>query len=907
MIRFSQPLMLLLILGLLPLVGLLILRVKVRVRVGREPETRAKAKAKGKGTKALRGAPLAVAGRLLAMLLIILAASGPQLISHPRVNYIYFVVDLSGSIPWPREELLELVESLSLAVEGEHLRYGLILFGAEPIVAQGFAPELEAGAGAGADDGPASTLLVPREGTDIAAALELALETFPREGGKEIVLLTDGIATRGEERLPVVLARAAQEGVRISIYPLRVRGSELWLEEFLLPREVPPGVEVELKLKVGALGGGRARLLLYRDERLLTAGELALEEGESELIFHDLPPSPGTYRYRAELISKGDAIPENNALEAVLTVLGEGEPQVLLLGEPQRSEPLTRLLAAGGYRYELIPPEAFTWELAKLAPYRLVILNNVELTRLPRWAQIALEGYVREGGGLLLIQGRRAVEGLLREEVEGLERLLPISYEAREPAQLPSLALVFVLDRSASMTGRKIQLLKEAAAASVELLDERDLLGLCAFHTEPEWLFELGPAREKERIYERLAALQAGGGTNLLPALEEAYAQLREAEAKVKHIVVFSDGKTTGRREAFLELARRIREERITLSAIGIGESPDVALLRLLAEEGGGKLYLVKDPEELAQVTLEETQRIARPRWVTGEIEPLPGPYAHLLGAELELGELPELGGYVLTYPKAASEPLLLTEEGDPLLSLWRYGLGRVGVLNVDLEGRWSAEWLKWEGLPRLFAQLIGQLWGWGEVAGEPSIRLQIEPELTGDGLEIIAEVVEGGRWANLLELRASLSGAEAGLPARSGHDGPRSIPMEQVAPGRYRARVEGLPQGVYLLRVSAEHGGQGKGEGEGAIAKELLALPYPEEYRRIGTDELLLEEIVAATGGSYLELEGEKPKLPEELLAGRPIPKYKELWPLGLSLALIAFIADLFLRKLPFRVMVDR
>ncbi|MFQ6117621.1 MAG: VWA domain-containing protein [Candidatus Bipolaricaulia bacterium] len=497
--------------------------------------------------------------RGLALVLLLLALAGPQVISRIHENYIYFALDLSGSISQPREELFKLIDSLM--VEREHVHYGLILFGAEAALDQGFAPKL--------DLGRVSTV-VPPEGTDIAAALKLALAGFPKEGGKEIVLLSDGRPTQGGLREQ--LARAASEGVRISVLPLYPRGTEAWLEEFSLPQEVPEGAEFPVKLSIGALGAMEARLLLYRDERLLQAVELPLKKGENGFTLHDRLQGAGVHRYRAYLLADRDAILENNRLEAAVIVAGG--PEVLLLQEGE-GEALAGLLEAAGYSFQRAAPADLPWEPSALAPYRLVILDDVRLAELSDRAAVALEGYVEGGGGLLLIQGRRAVEGLRKTE---LEKILPVSYEGREPAQAPSLAIAFVLDRSSSMTGRKIQFLKEAAAASVEILDEKNLIGICAFDTAYEWIVPLGPAADKEGIYRQIAEIEANGGTDLLPALTEAFHRLNGVEAKLKHIVVFSDGKT-GDKLKFPELVEGIRKDEITLSAIAIGETADTEFL----------------------------------------------------------------------------------------------------------------------------------------------------------------------------------------------------------------------------------------------------------------------------------------------------------------------------------------
>jgi Ca-activated chloride channel family protein len=829
-IRFAQPLALLGLIVLLPLILRLI--------------------RKGLNWPALL--------RLAALFLLLLALAEPRLGLRVRESYIYFALDLSGSISQSQEELLGMIAPLMARREGVH--YGLILFGAEAAVDQGFKPQLDL------ED---ISTVVPREGTDLAAALALALDSFPKEGERGIILLSDGLITGGRDALRLALARARREGVRIAALPLNPQGGEVWLSELSLPEEVSPEMEFPLKLKVGATQATTARLLLYCDGQLLEAQELELAPGLNELAKSTMLHEPGFHRYRAHILSEGDAILENNSAEA--STLVRGGPQVLWLTEEGQGA-VGGLLQAAGYPYLHSSLARFSWGLAELSPYRLVILDNLKLARLDEQAVSVLERYVEGGGGLLVIQGQRAVTGLRRTE---LERLLPVSYEGREPSQAPSLAVVFVLDRSSSMIGKKIQALKEAAGASVELLDRRDLIGLLAFDTLFHWIVPIQPAEDKEPMYRQIGALQANGGTDLFPALAEAFQRLSAVEAKLKHILVFSDGKALLHEQEFPQLLEQIKEAKITVSAIAIGEDADVAFLRGLTDATGGQLYQVKDPQDLPRLTLKEVERMARQRWLTGEIEVVPGPYAHLLELE-EFAGLPPLEGYVVTYPKEASEVALLSGQGDPLLSFWRLGLGRVGVLNTDLEGRWSSTWAEWEGLPRLFSSLVRQTYGRSEGEG-----IALKAEASGSVLNLTAEISSGGRWADLLEVRGQLTGEIK-----------REFELKQLGPGLYRAEISGLKPGSYLLSLSAEQ------EGRQVAAKMgSLTIPYPEEYRRIGVDELLLEEIVATTGGVLLE-PGSGAHLPEEFFRGRPVYKYREIWAFALILALGAFLADLALRK---------
>jgi hypothetical protein len=167
---------------------------------------------------------LAVLGRAGALALICLALAGPRLSSGASERFVYFLVDRSASVGTELSKLSQLVQAL--AQPTERTFYGLISFGAEPMIETGFAPTLS-----GFQTEPDPTA------TDIAQAIQLALETFPRRGRREIVLFTDGQATKGD--LAVVVARARREGVPIHIWPLGGDLSEVWISDLELPEEVP--------------------------------------------------------------------------------------------------------------------------------------------------------------------------------------------------------------------------------------------------------------------------------------------------------------------------------------------------------------------------------------------------------------------------------------------------------------------------------------------------------------------------------------------------------------------------------------------------------------------------------------------------------------------------------------------
>jgi len=237
------------------------------------------------------------------------------------------------------------------------------------------------------------------------------------------------------------------------------------------------------------------------------------------------------------------------------------------------------------------------------------------------------------------------------------------------------------------------------------------------------------------------------------------------------------------------------------------------------------------------------------------------------------------VGGYVLTFEKPTAKTALVVRAGDgkadPLVSSWRYGLGKVLVLNTSLSDEADAgRWLEWKGLSALVGELLGKVYS--EQPLQPK-ELVVQTRREGSSLVVTVEAQRDGRWLDDLRLEGRLSTPEGEAV---------SLSFEQTASGRYEARLEDVSEGVYLLRVGEETLGE---------VQEAFSVPYPEEYRRVGINPDVLSRIAYTTGGEYLDtLEGLSERLAREARV------YRDLWQPLAVLALLLFVGDLVARKLP-------
>src|SRR3989441_12766008 len=119
----------------------------------------------------------------------------------------------------------------------------------------------------------------------------------------------------------------------------------------------------------------------------------------------------------------------------------------------------------------------------------------------------------------------------------------------------------------------KLDLAKEASHLVVDLLDERNEVGVMSWDTGFIWDSAMRPAKGQAAIHHAIATIKAGGGTDGYPALKESYQVLFERPALLKHVIFLSDGQMT--RGDFQGLLRRMAEDQITVSAVAIGKGPD--------------------------------------------------------------------------------------------------------------------------------------------------------------------------------------------------------------------------------------------------------------------------------------------------------------------------------------------
>jgi Mg-chelatase subunit ChlD len=795
---------------------------------------------------ALRGASVALA---------VLALAGMQVVDRGAPLLVVFALDRSDSVGPQQAAWAEQFLNEAVRARRPQDRVGLVTFGGEAVAEQ--APSEAA-------DLRPSQRPNPHH-TDVGAAIRLSASLLHGDGPRRVVVLSDGADHGGEAVEAAREARAA--GVQVDVVPLLPPASaEVVVEEVSAPSRVAVGERVPVWVRIRSTAPQAATVELWVDGVPSHRATVQLKEGRTRMSFAVVAARAGWLDLQARVRAARDGVAENNVGRAVVAV--SGPPRVLYAGSGRVAD----LLRAQGFAVQRVPPHRLPGTATALAGYEAVVLEDVSALNLSRPQMEALKDYVRDlGGGLVVVGGPHAfgVGGYARTP---LEEVLPVSMEVQHRVALPSMALVLVLDTSGSMGGvgtetAKVELAKEVARSVVELLGDRDLIGVLQFDQSYRWLVPLVPARDRDRIVAQVARLRAGGGTDLLPALRAAYEALRGVEAQVKHVIVLSDGQTDP--GDFERWVRRMRADRITLSAVSVGRDADVDFMRALSRWGGGRHYVARDTSALPQIFVTEALVSARSYLVEERFVPQRQPGELLKG----IGPAPALRGYVATSAKPASQVELSSPHRDPVLASWRYGLGRAVAFTSDAVPRWSVEWQRWPDLARFWSQVVR----WA--ARQESAALEVHAELRGTRLRVRADARDShGSYLDGLRVEARVVGPQSS-----------QLAVRQTAPGWYEAETTLAATGLYTVAVTAWQGSRQVGH-----SLVPVAVPYPPELRDPQPDPALLGRVAEAGGGRVV-------RTPREALAPPPEAQhFKDAWPHLATASLVLFLLELVARRVP-------
>ena len=627
---------------------------------------------------------VALLGKATLFMLVLLALAQPQLHIVERRIAAMVLADTSASVPVSQIEQQRRFIDKAMAARGRH---ELRVFSFDDAFRTG----------------PPREARFENTGTNLEAALAVAMAAQPPARLLRLVLLSDGHENQGaieralyqarERNIPVdVVALAGRTRPDLHLLavnmPSRVFSGEEFLIEIVIESPRPEVAKVDLTVENTAIGGSRAQLT----------------EGQNVIHVRTRLQTSGTALVHGKI-----SLSAEEALDFQRTLMVETARVLLISNDPpEAGGHLQQVLSASGFALELstgLPP-------TDLDQYQVILANNQNLEQWSPATKRRLEEFVRQGGGFLLIAGENNLYAD-PAEVPGtdmndlLHQMLPANLAP--PRKPEGTAVVLVLDKSSSMEGKKMELALQSAIGVVQNLALEDQVGVLVFDNSFVWVEQPRINEDPQSTIQRIRGIAADGGTQIAPALEEAFHEIRRTEAVYKHILLLTDGISEVGNS--LELAREAGQGKITISTIGLGQDVNRAYLEHIAAAADGQSYFLINVEGLEQIMLrdvrEHTGSSVTERSVMAEVAQA----AEIL-EDVPISEAGSLLGWVKFIAKPEADILLTLgdEPKDPLLTRWQYGLGRSAVFASDAKNRWAVEWVQWPGFGRFWSNVVRDL-----------------------------------------------------------------------------------------------------------------------------------------------------------------------------------------------------
>ncbi len=809
--------------------------------------------------------------RLFAVTGLALALAQPTLKVPDNAASVVLAVDESASMSPAalRDAQTWINQAVSTRQTGD--RVGVVAFAGDvrvvqPLSTTALAPRL-----------PDSSELAP-DSTNIAQALRVSAAMVRGMSNPRVILLSDGDSTNGD--LAAALRDVSDVPIDVVALARPPGGPEVQVESVQSPPYVRVGETFDSTVLVDSTQAAPAHLQVLIDGQIASEQDVQLNVGQNRVTVSSMEMNEGFHPIEVRLSGAPDTEPANNSAFAYVVV--KPKPRVVVVEErDNEGAAIENTLRKADINVDVRPPEGIG-TLNTLNTASAVILNNVAATSLSLDQQKTLQTYVSSAGHGLIVLGGLTSYALGGYSDTALEDALPVLAQPPEKREGAQIALVLVVDRSASMgldNGgvTRLGMAKEAAILTASALKPTDILGVLAFDRASHWIVEPATVQSLgvQNVADKLSSLTAEGGTGLYQALKEADDVLRPVPADLKEMVVVDDGQADD--VNYDDILAKMRTDKIGLSVVSMGDDIDTNLMSRLARLGQGRFYATARLRDIPRVITQEAAIAKRAAVVEATIQPqliTPSPIIRGIAPNA----IPTLSGHIATTPKDTAEVVLASDEGAPLLAQWHYGLGRVVAWTSDVGNRWTANWLGWDQNSQFWEQMAR----WA--MGPPIDRdFKIDITRTGNEANVTVSDIQDGTYADLQPLTLTVS-SPAGQSSQ--------VPLRQVAAGEYTATVVASMPGAYEVTVAEQTSPQrpGRTETNGFIVPRLV------ETMSFVPDEGVLRGLASETGGELRDTSS------PSLYGGSrttSASRWDPIWALFAVLGLAAFVLDVAVRRL--------
>ena len=425
----------------------------------------------------------------------------------------------------------------------------------------------------------------------------------------------------------------------------------------------------------------------------------------------------------------------------------------------------------------------------------------------------------------------------------------------------PKKTVIFVVDRSGSMSGKKFEQARAALKFVLNNLREGDLFNIVAYDGNVESFrpeLERYTEETRKRALGFVEGLYPGGGTNIQGSLTTALAQLKD-HSRPSYILFLTDGLPTvgvTNEGQICQTAKDSNQVRARILSFGVGYDVNSRLLDRISRDGFGLTEYVRPDEDIEA-------------HVSSVFNNISSPVLTDVTVKFELDGLkPEMGPPVnRVYPKSNFDLF----EGQQLVVVGRYKTP--GAAKVVIQGRVNGKEQSFDFPANLIDQsgdetyaFVEKLWAVRRI-GE--IIDQID--LVGKNDELVKELVELSTRHGILTPYTSFLADDTVRPLLSNAEGARrtmdslnrlnqSSGLGGVAQRSWKADFQNAQNGVQPAQKRIAGGAMGGGQsvsgpvvaGRG-IATNLSVTGQPiaavNSFRDIDTDNDVAADSVRQYG----------------------------------------------------------
>ncbi len=755
--------------------------------------------------------------------------------------------------------------------------------------------------------------MYPVDGSDIPGALQAAGMQFPPDANARIVLFSDGRSTTAPlDQLAVDFP--------VDVVPIRYSvEQEVVVQSVELPARSLPESIVDVRVVVRSLGEAEGFIeLVYNGEpvdlngdEFGTGSRAQLVAGQRVLVYPVQLSDSRVHRFEAQFVPDraessqdgsgpavyvGDTSLLNNRAGSVTMTSGQGQVLVLRSDDENgasQAQALVRVFQRAQWEIDELVPGAFPVDLLELEAYDLIVLVNTARDAIGLEADSLLKSYVQElGGGVIFIGGSNAL-GAGGWQGSEIEEILPINLDVADDLVMPTIGVVLVLDSSGSMRNKVMgssksqqAIANDSAAGAIEILDERDFVGVVSFSNSARRVISIAPNNQAETTRSKIASITSSGGTNIAPALNMAGEMLGSVDTNSKHIVLLSDGESQ-HANSLPEIAQKLSDQGVRVSTIAVGDDADEETMREIARISGGIYYRVRNPSVLPRVFLKAIRVVRTPMIREGIITPV--------RVELDtpatgrLDQLPPLTGMVMSEtisddPRVSTP--IVSDKGEPIFAFHQAELGRVAVFTSDVS-RWAKEWIDSDVFASFWTNASS--WAMRSDANEPG-ELSLVVEGSAADIEYNAIDLDG----------TPIDGLDVQVQLFDDAGASRSIDLVQVGSGQYRGSADNLSSGVHVVIARPT---QTEQSGGGFYTPTIAGLQIVEnaEFKHLSADPQSLINLASRTGGRVFDLSDPDSANLFDRQGVRVRQSLEPIWMMLLLIAFVVFLLDLSSRRVAF------